>query len=320
MKRIGITVLFLYTLGSQIQAQTEQQILPSELKKQTLITQPATLYKGFFRTGLSGSYIFLNKVFNADSKRESISNFFGYGYTITASVQYGVTDRIQVELAVPFSTQTNYLSFLALFPGDNAEIQRTYKNKGSGLGDTYLSGSYQLIAGNGTKPALVARVTAFLPTGEKNPSNIVSENEYELPIGSGNFATELSLMLRQINYPFLFTSWISYKHKFPGNKIAYPFEPASDFHNGGLFNVSGSAGFHVNEWMAVLNDLDFDLIGRDKVEDVYVDTEAKWALVYRPHISFQVNQIRINQALSFPLFGKMSGADPSYLIIVQYVF
>ena len=319
MKKLVKTILSLI-IAWNCQAQTEQQILPTELKKQTIITQPATLYKGFFRVGMSANYLFLNKIFNEDGDRESISNAFGKTWIAQAIFQYGVNDRLQVELSLPYINQTLFLSFLAQFPFDNSSQQIKFEQNGRGISDITMSGTYQLITENDSRPALTGRVTIFLPTGEKNPTNVQSPNEFDAPTGRGHLASEVTFNVRKTRYPFLFSGFVGYKFNFEGNKVIDVGEPSQDFRDGGFFNISGLVGYHVNEWMAIINDLNYNRVGKNQVNGFNIDSEAKWSVEYIPRLSFQIKQLRINQALTFPLWGKLSGADPGYIMVVQYVF
>jgi len=38
-------------LGMPLYSQTEKQLVPSDLRQQTIVTEPVTLRKGFFRIG-----------------------------------------------------------------------------------------------------------------------------------------------------------------------------------------------------------------------------------------------------------------------------
>lgn len=320
MKRYS---LLLFTVGITchfIQAQTEQQLLPAELKQQTIITQPITLYKGFLRAGLAANYLFLDKFFDEDGKRRSISNAFARNWTVQAIFQYGVTDRLQVSADVPYVNRTVFLSFLADVPIQGTTQVFRFVQSGSGLGDITIGAKYQLITEKNQRPAVAIRGTIFLPSGQKNPTNIIDENEFDTPTGSGNFSGDLTLEIRKNQYPFLFSGFVGYKYNFEGSKILDVGQPSSNFQDGGLFLINGNVGYHLNEWMAVVNDFSYSIIGKDKINGINSDEESKWAFSYLPRLSFQIKNLRINQGITFPIVGKLSGADPSYFLIVQYVF
>ncbi len=320
MKKYAPLLFGFLLMYSSIYGQTEQQLLPVELKQQTLITQPVTLYKGFIRAGISANYLFLDKVFNEDGDRESISNSFGKIWTLQAVFQYGLTDRLQLSAAIPYTNRTLFLSFLADLPITGTTEQIKFERSGKGIGDIDLGATYQLITATTTRPAVALRGTIFLPTGQKNPTNIVSPEEFDFPTGGGHLASELSVELRKTKYPFLFSGTVAYKYNFEGNKVFEVGQPEQNFQNGGLFSIGGLVGYHVNEWMAIINDVTYFNIAKGKIEGTLVDEEAAWVMEYIPRLTFQIKQLRINQALSFPIIGKLSGADPSYFLIVQYVF
>jgi len=51
-----------------------------------------------------------------------------------------------------------------------------------------------------------------------------------------------------------------------------------------------------------------------------IDDSSSWLVQYSPRLSFQIKRLRVNQAIQIPLFGRSSGADPGFILIVQYVF
>lgn len=300
-------------------SQGEVQLLPTELKKQTVITQPVTLYKGFLRAGLAYSYGFIDKIFDEDGNRVSLSNSFGDSWTALATFQYGVTDRLQVGLDVPYIDQTVTLSIIQEAPGFDIFEEVRFEQSGNGIGDISLSGIYQIITETETRPAFTGAVVLTLPSGEKNVKPI-NGDQAELPVGSGRFSSELRLNLRKARYPFLFSGFASYKYNFEGNKVIDPGEPAVDFQDGGLFSVSGLVGYHVNEWMAIINDINYSSIGKNEVAGITTDSDSKFSLDYSPRLSFQIQRLRVNQVLRFPIVGRLSSADPGITVIVQYVF
>ncbi|HRT90726.1 MAG TPA: hypothetical protein P5257_11490, partial [Bacteroidales bacterium] len=56
-------------------SQTEKQLMPSDLKQQTIVTEPVTLRKGFLRVGSMLNYRVADKYFSDDGvKKYYLSN------------------------------------------------------------------------------------------------------------------------------------------------------------------------------------------------------------------------------------------------------
>ena len=170
-------------------------------------------------------------------------------------------------------------------------------------------------------PSITVLADVSLPTAEKNPTNIISPIQFDRPTGNGNVRTTISVNARKINYPFLFSGTASYRHQFKGNKVFQIGQPEISFRNAGVVTISGETGFHVNEWMAIINNVSYSSVVGDLMRaGVTVEAASSWFLNYSPTLTFQVKQLRINQFLTFPVIGRNTTADPRYQLGVQYVF
>ncbi|MCX6328091.1 MAG: hypothetical protein NTZ85_01065, partial [Bacteroidia bacterium] len=101
MKKFILIYLFL-SAGFTVKAQFERIIQPSDLKQQTIVTEPVTLRKGFFRAETGIIYIAQDKYFNESGKKEyyPISEW-GSHYRFDLSIKYGISDRFEIDLSVP---------------------------------------------------------------------------------------------------------------------------------------------------------------------------------------------------------------------------
>jgi hypothetical protein len=302
-------------------AQVQEQLTPAELKQKTIVTEPQTMYKGFFRAGVGLNYSTIDKIFDDKGDRVSLeSNIWANSWFMQTFLMYGITNRLQVEVLIPYKFEQIYQS-LAFEAPDQGQVGVTkWKTKGSGLGDLSATASYQLITETETRPSFTAYVTGTLPTGEKNPTNIKNEREYDRPVGAGEASVNTLLRLRKVRYPFSYSIFGSYQVYFGGEKLLdatdteeKPFKSGSNFSAGGYFN------FHLNDWIAIRNSVDYFFSLRDEYDGVE-EEEDSWVFQYYPGISFQIKQFRIDQAVTVPLFGKLSSADASYIVILQYTF
>lgn len=317
---IAITILFLIS-GAPLLAQVQEQLTPTELKQKTIVTEPQTLYKGFFRAGIAFNYSTTDKIFTIDGKRESLaSNVWANSWFIQNFLMYGISDRLQVEVNIPYRFQQIYQSFRVEAPDFGVVETQRWKTKSTGLSDLSIAVVYQLIPEREASPSQTLYVTANLPTGEKNFTDVKNEREFSPPVGAGEASLTATYRLRKVSYPFAYSGFVSYQHFFGGTKLLDPLDTDErPFQSGANYSVGGYVNFHLNEWIAIRNSADYFFSVRDEYDGVKEEHDS-WVIQYYPGLSFQIKQFRIDQAVNVPIAGKLSSADPSYFIIIQYTF
>jgi hypothetical protein len=321
MRKIQLIIGLLFSVHHNSNAQVQEQLTPVELKQKTVVTEPQTLYKGFFRAGLAMNYNVLNKIFTAEKKRESLaSNIWANSWFIQTFFMYGISDRIQVELNIPYRFLHIYQSYRYEAPDiDYVGVQK-WNTKGTGLSDLTASIAYQLVTEDLNKPSQTIYLYGIIPTGEKNFSNIKNEREFDRPVGAGEASVNVLYRLRKINYPLAYSVYLSYQYFFGGKKLLDPLDTKErSFQSGSNYSVGGNLFFHLNEWIAFRNSFDYFYSLRDEYDGVK-EPDDSWVLQYYPGLSFQVKQFRIDQAVNVPLIGKLTSADPSYLLVLSYMF
>src|SRR5687768_2643717 len=287
-----IISLCLICLQSLCPAQVQEQVSPTERKQQTIVTEPVTLYKGFFRAGLSTWYNVIDKIFLDSKKQSQPGNIWGSTFSFSLYGQYGISDRLMVEVALPYVKDDIYQSVVYELPMDFSEqyiYPRKWKTQANGIGDVDLTVAYQIIQETLTRPALAAFVTATLPTGEKNVIDNDDDdvNTYYRPTGQGEVAINTVVRLRQVKYPFSYSISAAYKYRTESSKVVALDQPEVKYRNGSLIDFSGSFNFHVNDWIAFKNIVDFMQIQQDKLNGEALG-EKGWLLQYLPGISFQL--------------------------------
>jgi hypothetical protein len=324
MKKPIITFLLALTVFP-LWSQVEQMIIPSDLRQETVITEPATLRKGYLRAGLFSTYSVIDKIFNDEGRRAYVlgSNGWATSWMYQASLMYGITDRLMVGADLPYMNDRYYISNESYLPGFDTTVIYTSKINARGLSDIDISIDYQLIYINAGKTSLKAQAYLSLPTGQKNPENVVSNNEFDKPTGRGHASLDARLIYRQIVYPYSFSGYLSYKYNFKGSKVHYPGEQEVSYQDGGLFYLGGSFNIHLNDWIALMNELSFTTWADD---DYYGDTSAdveldgRYLINYQPALVFQVRRFRFFEVVHLPVKGKNTGADPGYVFGLQYTF
>ncbi len=321
MKKI-LSGIFLILLVNSVYSQEDDQLLVTEIKQSTVITQPATLKKGFFKLGTSLAFGLADKIFNEDGKKEFVmENGWAKSSTYSLDMMYGLTNRLELSLSVPYERSSYYYSSIYTFPIEESSLTSKFKLKGSGLGDISFGVNYQLIEGSKTKASLVTRLTGTFPTGEKNPTNVNDNWEYDLPTGSGETTLALDLVYRKIAYPYSFSLYGTFKMSLGGEKIIRVGEDPVEFKSGNFIYAGGTFNFLLNDWIAVQNDLFFVYRQADTYEgETAAYGQNSNGLHYMPNISFQFKKFRFVEGVIIPIKGKSITADPQFILVAQYIF
>jgi hypothetical protein len=319
-KIIILAFLFNATLAS---GQVEKLLVPSDLKQQTIVTEPLTLRKGFFRPGLAMSYGFLDKYFTKDGKKEYFpQSSYGTDYSFLFMFDYGLTDRLQLEAQTEYHSSVQVSDSKLIWPELDTNALHKFRNSGKGIGDSYLGVKYQLVKETENKPSLSGEVYLTIPTGRKNPSNIKSATKYDLPTGYGCFDLELTLRTKYIRYPYSVTGYADYSYSFPGSKIINATDKTeTSFKYGNRFEIGAGFDFQMNDWIALSNDLIYTQISEGEFKFTTpqkIDPTSVFS--YEIRLVFQVKRFRIGEGVRVPLKGKNTGADPGYVLLFQYVF
>lgn len=307
-------------------ALAQEQLLPSEKKQQTVVTEPASLYKGFFRAGVSGYFGTVDRYFDGSGNKTYFpGNIWGSTYSAQLGFVYGITDRLQASLVVPYVW--NNASQVVLFEVPSADptkpdsvAQVPYVRKSSGLGDVSFSVKYQVLTETASRPAVVVYVDVTVPTGEKNPTSVIDSRNFAPPLGNGDFRINSGAGFRRVAYPFSYSVYVDYVYKVPGTKIHEPGEAEMSFKSSDFMDLIASFNFHLNDWIAVQNEVAyFYYFNNGSINDQPIDFPTD-LLQYTPRVSFQIKRLRLNEGVSIPLMGKNASADISFAMLVQYTF
>ena len=130
--------------------------------------------------------------------------------------RFGVTDRLELELRVPYVYRSDVQRSRPVSIG--AGVDETFSASGHNIGDIEFTGRYQLTTGSGGMPILVGNVTATAPTG-KSPFDIQYANVQgvpgalfptEVPTGVGYFSVQPSLTALYPTDPAIFFANLLY--------------------------------------------------------------------------------------------------------------
>lgn len=320
---IKATTFVALVIAFPLRAQVVEELTVQQKKHQSIVQEPLTTYQGFSRLGASIGYNALDRIFLSNGKKSALDgNISGNTWSSIFFFQYGVTNRFQVEVTLPYVSTTVNQSSNFQIPVLDSSYRTSWKVKGNGLADIQLRFGYQLIEGNHTKPALGFFITSVIPTGQKNITDVDPNDpkRYRIPTGNGEFSLTPEIMFRKIAYPLSYNLYVGYRYYFGGMKILQPIDKIEqDFKSGNWVYFGGSFNIHLNDWVIFKNFADLNLRSESTAAGK-VSSESSWSFLYSPALNFQIKQFRIGEAMSIPVSGKLTGADIGYTLTFLYVF
>lgn len=150
--------------------------------------------------------------------------------TGTASVRYGLSNRAELELKVPYVYRSDSTVSREIFTGTG--VDNVFETSGKGVGDAELALRYQLNQGAADKPYYVAGLRVKSRTGT-DPFSVITDCSkrcvgpnatgtglpLELPTGSGFYAIQPSLTWLYSSDPAILFGSVSYLHNFKRSNV-----------------------------------------------------------------------------------------------------
>jgi hypothetical protein len=308
-----------------IQGQVQEQLTPTEKKQLTRVTEPITLYKGFFRARTSIMYFAQDNTFDSDGRKTAYKSISGSGVSLFTGLQYGITDRLEVEIALPYQATSVNSKYTYQIPYTGETGTAYGQVKANGFSDLYAGLRYQLLKKNEKGVSAMLGLGTYLPTGKKDVTDYKDPNNYNATVGKGEFGLAPEFRIRKVAYPFSFEFSVGYIKYLGANKLLEPDGDKVKVISGSEFLIRPQINFHLNDWISLTHYIDYYGVGRDDFEGVdtfgaHNNEYDQWAIRYYPGINFQVKQFRLEQAVMIPLKGKTITADPQFFFGVDYVF
>ncbi|MYN04624.1 acetate kinase [Pseudoduganella sp. DS3] len=204
--------------------------------------------------------------------------------TATLSGRYGLTNRTELELRIPYIYRSDSTVSRELFAG--SAVEKVFDVSGRSVGDVELSVRHQLNDGGADKPFYVAGLRVKTRTG-KDPFEVVTdcvrrcvgENvtgtglPLELPTGSGFYAVQPSLTWLYPNDPAVLFGSVSYLHNFKRKDLSRrvldgEWEPIGTIKPGGVIGFNFGIGLALNEKTSLSFGYDHSSIARTRQNGV----------------------------------------------------
>jgi hypothetical protein len=200
--------------------------------------------------------------------------------TGTLAGRYGLSNRTEVEVRIPYVYRSDSTVSRELFTG--TAVERVFDTSGRALGDIELALRHQLNDGGMDKPYYIAGLRVKTRTG-RDPFEVVTdctrrcvgENAsgtglpLDLPTGSGFYSIQPNLTWLFPSDPAIFFGSISYLHNIKRSKLsrrvlAGEFEPLGEVKPGGVIGFNFGMGLALNERASLSLGYDHASMGRTR--------------------------------------------------------
>lgn len=215
-------------------------------------------------------------------------------FTGSIAARTGISNRMEVEMRVPYVYRSDSTVSREIFTGTAAE--RVFSTSGKDLGDIELATRYQLNNGGADKPYYIAGLRYKSTTG-KDPFEVVTDCQtrcigenvtgtglpLSLPTGSGFQSLQGSLTWLFPSDPAVFFGNISYLHNFKRDNVTRLVrdgvrEPLGELAPGGIIGFNFGMGLALNEKASLSLGYDHSTVGRMKQNGVTVPGSVRTQL------------------------------------------
>lgn len=216
--------------------------------------------------------------------------------TMTAALagRYGLTQRTEVEVRVPYVYRSDSTVSREIFTG--SAVEKVFSTSGRGAGDVELALRHQLNNGGADKPYYVAGLRVKTRTG-RDPFEVVTDCAVrcvgpnasgtglplDLPTGSGFYSMQPSVTWLFPSDPAILFGSVSYLHNFKRSNVRRmilngEWENLGTLKPGGVFGFNFGMGLALNEKASLSLGYNHDSLGRTKQNGVAVPGSVRTQL------------------------------------------
>jgi hypothetical protein len=215
-------------------------------------------------------------------------------FTGAMTGRYGLTNRTELELRVPYVYRSDSTVSRELFTG--TAVERVFETSGRALGDVELSLRHQLNDGGIDKPYYIAGLRVKTRTG-RDPFEVVTDCTQrcvgqnatgtglplDLPTGSGFYGVQPSLTWLFPSDPAIFFGSISYLHTIKRKDVSREvlngeMEWLGEIKPGGVLGFNFGMGLALNEKASLSLGYDHSSMARTKQDGVPVPGSVRTQL------------------------------------------
>ena len=214
--------------------------------------------------------------------------------TVTLAGRYGLTNRTEVELRLPYTYRSDSTVSRELFTG--TAVERVFQTSGRGIGDVELAVRHQLNDGGPDSSYYVAGLRVKTRTG-KDPFEVVTDCQtrcvgdnasgtglpLDLPTGSGFWAVQPSVTWLFPSDPAVFFGSVSYLYNIKRDNVerqvlSGAMEPLGTVKPGAVVGFNFGMGLALNDKASLSLGYDHQSIGRTKQNGVAVPGSVRTQL------------------------------------------
>jgi hypothetical protein len=216
--------------------------------------------------------------------------------TFTASLtgRTGLTNRLEVEVKVPYVYRSDSTVSREIFTG--TAVENVFDTSGRALGDVELAARYQLNDGGADKPYYIAGLRFKSRTG-RDPFNVVTDClrrcvgegvtgtglPLDLPTGSGFYSLQPSLTWLFPSDPAIFFGTFSYLHNIKRSGVSRLVlngerDPLGELKPGDVYGFNFGMGLALNDKASLSLGYDHSSIGRMKQNGITVPGSVRTQL------------------------------------------
>ncbi len=184
-------------------------------------------------------------VFDINESRQDI-------LTASGALRYGLTDRLEIGVRVPFIYRSDKLVTVPIAGSTNNDDARTIDSsvRGAGIGDVEVTARYQLNNGGHNTPFLIANLQAVIPTG-RDPFSVRRDSygaAKQVATGAGFWGVTPSITAILPSEPAVLFGTLGYTFNFARNvDTMIPPVQIDRIEPGDQVNISAGVGLALNE-------------------------------------------------------------------------
>jgi len=199
-------------------------------------------------------------------------------FTTAITGRTGISNRMEVEVKVPYVYRSDATVSRELFTG--TAVERVFDTTGKGMGDVEVAGRYQLNTGGADKGYYIAGLRYKSRTG-RDPFEVVTDCDrrcigenvtgtglpLDLPTGSGFHSLQGTLTWLYPSDPAVFFGNLSYVHNFKRDDVTRLVrngerEPLGSLQPGAVLGFNFGMGLALNDKASLSLGYDHSTIGR----------------------------------------------------------
>lgn len=199
--------------------------------------------------------------------------------TAVMTVRYGISNRLEAEVRVPYVDGHTDTTSRELFTGSATD--RVFTTRGKGIGDVEATLRYQINNGGADRPYYVGWLRFKSHTG-RDPFEVTTDCvqrciqnttgtglPLEMPTGSGFYSLQPGMTWLYPSDPVVFFGNVSYLHNFPRNDVSLTLvggakQPLGDVRVGDVYDASVGMGLALNDKALISFGYDQSFVGATK--------------------------------------------------------